>query len=34
MDFDFTQEIPGHAPEWYILLMIKRALDILCEEEV
>lgn len=30
---DFTQEIYGYVPEWYILLMIKRALDILCEEE-
>ena len=34
MNFDFTKEIPGYVPEWYILLMIKRALDILCEEEV
>lgn len=26
---DFTQEIPGHVPEWYIILMVKWALDTL-----
>lgn len=30
MDLDFTHEMPGYVPEWYILLMINRALDILC----
>ena len=33
MDFDFTQEIPGHVPEWYVILMVKWALDMLYGDE-
>ena len=33
MDFDFTQKIPGHVPEWYVILMVNWALNTLYGEE-
>ena len=33
MDFNFTQEIPGHVPEWYVVFMVKWALNMLYEDE-
>ena len=33
MNIDFTQEIPGRVPEWYVILMVKWALNTLYGEE-